>query len=194
MSGPTAQQHVSGGAGATGSVGDSGNAGHARFAGGSADAAGLLRQSSATIRTAIGQAPQVPADWRPGPDRWSLAEVVTHLLDSLIANALRFRHVLTETEPELVPYDHERWVLEQQGVEQPLDVLLDTHTALTRYNALLLEQLTPSQWERCGREGERRYSLRHIVEIFVVRHLDGHMQQIRAIQEAYLAADHKEEC
>lgn len=154
-------------------------------AGSSARSAELLRRSTRVIRDAVAEAPHVPADWRPGPGQWSLSEVVTHLVDSMVANAFRFRQVLTEQEPELAPYAHEQWVRGQKGVELPLDALLDAHEAMTRYSALLLEQLSDAQWERCGREGSHLYTLRHIAEVFTAGHVDGHLRQIQRIQEAY---------
>lgn len=151
----------------------------------SAATAERLRESSRRLRAAIEEASHVPGDWRPVADSWCLTEVVTHLNDSLIAASLRYRHLLTESEPELAAYAHVDWVTVQQADELPLDLLLDTHAAFTRYNARLLERLTDEQYERVGCEGEHRYTLRHISEVFTVAHMNGHLHQIRRIQAAY---------
>jgi hypothetical protein len=47
---------------------------------------------------------------RPGPGRWSVAELVAHLLDSDLVYAERMKRVLAEDRPTLMAFDENAWI------------------------------------------------------------------------------------
>ena len=64
--------------------------------------------------TALAEAPEAiaramrdaPSGERQG---WSPAEVATHLADTEVVTGWRVRQILAEREPEIQPYDQEKW-------------------------------------------------------------------------------------
>ena len=91
---------------------------------------------------------------------------------------------ISESHAELLPYAHDEWVAAQQANSMTMQELLAIYEAVTRYNALLLNRLDDKTWEKCGWEDTHAYSLRHIIEVFIVRHVETHLKQIERIQAA----------
>ena len=152
----------------------------------SASSVALYLNTFSKIRDAVKGFTDEELQWKPAPDKWSVTEVVTHLVDSNLVNSYRIRQVLTESHAQLAPYAHDDWVLSQQSNQTPMQELLLIYEAVTRYNALLLSRLDDSAWDKYGWEDTHSYTLRHIIEVFIARHVDIHMAQIERIQSAYL--------
>ncbi len=49
------------------------------------------------------------AERRPAPGKWSLRELMAHLADSEIAWSWRMRQIFSEDNPNLQPFDQDRW-------------------------------------------------------------------------------------
>lgn len=142
----------------------------------------LYRDTFIKIEAAAKGLTDEQAQWKQTPDIWSVTEVVAHLVDSNIVNSYRIRQVLSESRAMLAPYAHNDWIVAQQANSTPLAELLLLYEAVTRYNALLLGRITEEQWNRYGWEDTRSYTLRHIIEVFIARHVDLHMAQIERIK------------
>lgn len=123
--------------------------------------------------------------WQPGPGKWSINEIVGHLLDSNIVNSYRIRKIISEPVTPIVTFAHEDWVSQQQFNDMPVEEMLTAYEALATYNAILLRKLNEEQWQRYGLKGEEPISIAHIIDSFICNHVEKHMGQIDRNIQAY---------
>ena len=67
-------------------------------------AVALLEKTPVLYETMLGDLPGELLQWKPGPDRWSISEVLAHLADIENVYAERVRRVLAEDSPALQKY------------------------------------------------------------------------------------------
>lgn len=116
--------------------------------------------------------------WRPGPEKWSINEIVIHLIDSNIVNSYRIRKIISEPATTLATFAHEEWVRHQRLNKTPITELLAVYEAIARYNGLLLQQLREEDWQKYGMKPDEPISVAHIVDKFICNHVNGHLGQI----------------
>jgi len=130
------------------------------------------------IRTALGRVPDEARQWRPGPGKWSVHEVVVHCADSETNAALRLRYVLAEKDPLIVGYDQEEWARRFDYHSLPLEPALAALFAARGHTVPLLRRLGEQDWAREGRHTESgRYTAEDWLRIYA-EHLEKHAGQI----------------
>ncbi|WP_127495289.1 DinB family protein [Paenibacillus glycanilyticus] len=137
------------------------------------------------IQNKVKDLPEDLLVWQPGPGKWSINEIVGHLLDSNIVNSYRIRKIISEPITPIVTFAHEGWVSQQLFNKTTVEEMLTAYEALTAYNATLLRKLNEEQWQRYGLKGEEPISIAHIVDSFICNHVEKHMGQIDRNIEAY---------
>jgi|SRR5690348_656566 len=95
---------------------------------------------------------QLDTPYRPGG--WTVRQVVHHVPDSHMNSYVRFKLALTEDEPTIKPYDEARWA-ELTDSKAPVELSLQLLENLHKRWVLLLNSLTPSNWQRKFRHPER---------------------------------------
>ena len=108
----------------------------------------------ARLREALGRVPEEARQWRPGPGKWSVHEVVCHCADSELNAAARIRYLVAEKEPVIVGYDQEEWARRFDYHQLPLDTALQTVEAVRATTVALLRRLPTDAWTRQGRHTE----------------------------------------
>jgi uncharacterized damage-inducible protein DinB len=71
-------------------------------------AVALLEKTPVLYETMLGDLPGELLQWKPGPDRWSISEVLAHLADIENVYAERVRRTLAEDSPALQKYEQPR--------------------------------------------------------------------------------------
>jgi uncharacterized damage-inducible protein DinB len=105
-----------------------------------ADLPAALRSAVAGLDPA-----QLDTPYREGG--WTVRQVVHHLADSHMNSFIRFKLALTESAPQIKPYDQKAWAM-------TADAALDIQSSLVLLDGLharwaaLLSSLTPEQMER----------------------------------------------
>jgi uncharacterized damage-inducible protein DinB len=89
---------------------------------------------------------QLDAPYRP--EGWTVRQVVHHVADSHINSYIRFRLALTENEPVIKPYDEKLWAELADARTADPELSLQLLDALHRRWVLLLESMTPEQFNR----------------------------------------------
>ncbi|MDE2967989.1 MAG: DinB family protein [Chloroflexota bacterium] len=115
---------------------------------------------------------------RESPDEWSVRQVVHHLADVEVGDAMRLRQMLAHDSPLIVAYDEDRFAT-RLHYDRPIESSVATFFALRTSNGALLERITEADWSRPGRHEEHD---RYTVEILVRRSIDHdrlHLGQIR---------------
>jgi len=123
---------------------------------------------------------QLDTPYRPGG--WTVRQVVHHLPDSHLNSIVRFKLALTENEPTIKPYDEARWA-ELADAKAPIDVSIQLLEALHGRWVLLLNSLTPEDWQRTFRHPERgTMTLNDTLQLYAW-HGRHHVAHITALRE-----------
>ncbi|WP_165222682.1 DinB family protein [Aquisphaera insulae] len=113
---------------------------------------------------------------RPGPGKWSCAELVAHIVDSDLVDSERMKRVIADESATLVPYDENRWVDGLHSHEMPIEAGLALFAANRAWTARILRACDESAFRRSGLHGEKgRMTLTDLVAEMVT-HLDHHLR------------------
>ena len=100
------------------------------------DPAEVQEATSAALRQVVAGAGE-HLRTRPAPGEWSVLELAGHMLDAEIISSARYRWVIAEQRPPLVPYDQDLWVDALGYNDAEPDALLATFDALRAANIAL---------------------------------------------------------
>ena len=132
----------------------------------------------ARLRQALTTVPDEAVQWRPGPGKWSVQEIVGHCADSETNAYIRLRFLLAESEPVLQGYDQDEWARRFDYHRVPMSLSLQTVEAVRASTSALLERLTPQDFERRGTHTESGpYGVVDWLRSYA-GHLEGHASQI----------------
>lgn len=141
-------------------------------------------ETPADTLTAMAEAPNsVAVALRTAPTAarqgWTPAEVATHLADTEVVGGWRIRQILAENEPDIQPYDQEKWVAALHYGERDANLSLEAFAVARRANLDILRLLSRNDWERAYLHEEYgRLTLRQKVQ-HLSDHDLAHLRQIR---------------
>lgn len=113
---------------------------------------------------------------------WTVRQLIHHVADSHATALFRVKKALTEDWPEIVPYN-EAGFAELADSHAPVEWSLELIEAVHARWVMLLESLTPEQWQRGFRHPERgRQSLEVATLLYAwhSRHHTAHITSLRA--------------
>jgi hypothetical protein len=115
----------------------------------------------------------------PAPGKWSPAEIVCHLADCELVFGFRLRQTLAEDNPELQPFDQDKWARTYRGTSA--GHALEVFAALRGWNLRLLEEALPAAAARPAYHPERgAMTFQTIVETMAGHDLN-HLGQLRRL-------------
>jgi hypothetical protein len=115
---------------------------------------------------------------------WSALELIGHLTQSEVVASARYRWILAEDDPVLVPYDQELWVERLRTNEADPNELLDLFSTLRRANLGLWERASDSDRARTGQHQERGPESYELLFRLIAGHDRLHYEQaLRALQD-----------
>ncbi len=101
------------------------------------------------LRTLTAQLSEAQSDIPYRPDGWTSRQVVHHLADSHINSFVRFKLVMTETNPVIRPYQEADWAKTPDASSPtPLEISLQLLDALHIRWTILLKSMIASDWQR----------------------------------------------
>lgn len=119
---------------------------------------------------------------RPGPEGWSIRDVVVHLADTELVRGLRMRRLIVEDEPIIEAIDEKLWKRRLHYLWRSPEASLATFELLRFTNAEILRECDAASFERAGQHTEDG---RITVADFVRRgaeHAEEHARQIIALR------------
>lgn len=118
---------------------------------------------------------------RPGPKKWSVAEVLAHLADTEIVVGWRLRQVLSKSGTPIQAYDQDLWAASGKYAKRDPRQSLVLFRTVREANLRLLKSLSARQWKQYGVHAERgRESMADIARMIAGHDLN-HMLQIQRI-------------
>jgi len=118
---------------------------------------------------------------RPAPDRWTIKQVIGHLIDSASNNHQRFvRAQFAEEEFRFPKYEQNEWVRSQAYDQAEWGDLLDLWQSYNRHLAHVIRHVRPDSLEmRCIIGTYDPVTLGFLIEDYMV-HLKHHLEMILA--------------
>jgi uncharacterized damage-inducible protein DinB len=116
---------------------------------------------------------------RPAPNAWAVTEVVCHLRDTEELFIGRFRTILANEEPKLLPIDPDAWARDRQYLRNDAAEALASFRRGREETLKLLRGLPPGDWERGGIHPSRgRMTVKDFVAL-MAGHDNNHLDQLR---------------
>jgi hypothetical protein len=112
----------------------------------------------------------------PVPGKWSIQQLVIHLLDSDLIMADRMKCVIAEENPKLMPFDENLFVKNLNYDEQSIEDVVAIFHLNRRNFARVLKKLPDSAFDRIGTHSERGPLKLSGILAGAVNHLKHHLK------------------
>ena len=121
---------------------------------------------------------------RPEPDKWSIAEILAHLVDAELVGSWRYRSIIGNNGIPVQAFDQDAWAQKFDYAGRDAKESLETFRVLRENNLRMLKALPEDLWENYGMHSERgKESISHLVNMFAGHDLN-HLAQIEKIAKA----------
>jgi len=84
--------------------------------------------------------------YKPGPDSWSIHEIIIHLADSDVNGFVRIRKIIAENGVEIAVYNQVKWADELLYHEMETGTALELLSLLRKSTSQLLDKLSDIHW------------------------------------------------
>lgn len=139
-------------------------------------------ESTFEIETVLGDLSESQLEAREGDGEWSVRQIVHHLADNEVADAMRLRQMLAHDSPMIVPFSEDLFS-SRLHYDREIESSVAAFFGLRASSGAILEQIAAEDWSRSGEHPEHD---RYTVEILVrknIEHDAAHLAQIqRALQ------------
>lgn len=143
----------------------------------------LYRGGYAAIAEALLKITPEELDFKPGPGKWSVREIIHHLADSEMTAAVRLRLLIAEDRPTLHGYDQDEFA-RRLYYDRPHEASLELFRLARESTAEILDRLTPTEWVREGTHTEAGpYGVEAWLKTYS-QHAHKHARQIRVARDA----------
>jgi hypothetical protein len=105
-------------------------------------------KSPKQIAAAVSGLPDKTLRYKPAPQKWSILEILGHLVDIEIVYAHRLRQMLADKKPVLAPMDQNDWAHNLGYMETPAPEMVALYGLNRHYNLRLLRRLQPGDLEK----------------------------------------------
>jgi hypothetical protein len=114
--------------------------------------------------------------------KWSIAQIVQHLVDTEVVYGYRMRMIVAHDQPEITGYDQDLWATRLHYNDEPLSVALEDLKAYRARNLRFIRRLKKEELDRWGEHVERgRESIRHLIRTIAAHDLLHRAQLSRVI-------------
>lgn len=116
--------------------------------------------------------------FRPAPGKWSITEIVAHLVETELVGGYRIRMILSKNGAPIQAFDQDVWAANGNYSKQDPQKSVRLFRALREFNLSLLRSLTQEQWNQYGMHEERgKETLMRLTQMFAGHDIN-HLQQI----------------
>jgi uncharacterized damage-inducible protein DinB len=141
----------------------------------------VQRETASTLAKLIKPLTREELSQRLEPAKWSIAEILAHLVDTEIVVSWRMRLVIGQSGAALQAVDQDAWAQTLDYSRQDPKVSLETFGVLRANNLRMLQVLPDSVWENYGMHSERgTETVAQIVRMYAGHDLN-HLAQVDKI-------------
>jgi uncharacterized damage-inducible protein DinB len=145
----------------------------------------LLRTGPSKIARAVAGLSKGQLRRRPAPGKWSIAEILGHLVDTEYVYGFRIRMALSESGRPVQAYNQSVWTRTLGHQKRNAARMARLIQTMRRANLDVVESVPRRHWKRYGLHPERgKESVRRTLEL-VAGHDLNHLDQIRAIRKKF---------
>ena len=138
-------------------------------------------QTPDVLAELIGEVSDAQLAERPGPDKWSIGEILAHLAEDEIATAWRYRQMVEHSGIELAGFNQDLWAkIGNYGRRAPRESL-ELFKLLRSVNLEFLNGLSAEKWSSFGIHAERGRITVEDLATHMAGHDANHVEQIRRI-------------
>lgn len=124
-------------------------------------------------------------DFTPAPGKWSIRQLVAHLADTELVFAMRFRQMMAEDAPPLIPFDQDKWAANLDYARRKPKQSLETLRRLRAENHEFLKAFPAPAFDRVGNHAaDGPVTVYQLLER-LTNHAEKHAQQMQAIRDEY---------
>jgi hypothetical protein len=142
------------------------------------DAMPTLAAQFEELRALIDHLPEESGNHRHAPGKWTLKEVLGHLLDQERVFAIRLLWFARGNPGPLPPFDHEAFVVQGGFAARSMRDLLQEFELLRGANLRMIQGLEPSALDRRGGVDGHEFTVRALAYLMAA-HLQHHLISIR---------------
>jgi hypothetical protein len=118
---------------------------------------------------------------RPGPGKWSVAEILEHLADAELVTGFRMRLILGANRTPIQAFDQDAWAAFSQYEKQDPNLSFEAFRIQRERNIRLLKSLPKKMWEYYGIHAERgKETIRRVTQM-IAGHDINHLKQVERI-------------
>ena len=138
-----------------------------------------IADAIANARTWLGELDECTVREKPSPERWSIAEVMGHLIDSANNNHQRFIRAQDAESLTFPKYDQNQWVANAGYHDSPWDEILDLWALYNLQLARTIARIPTSQLEtECTITPYEPCTLGYLITDYL-DHLNHHLSIVR---------------
>jgi uncharacterized damage-inducible protein DinB len=116
----------------------------------------------------------------PIPGTWSIAELVSHLLDCDLVFADRIKRIIAEDSPVLQAFNEQLWIERLGSNAMPVDEASSLFAANRKWMTRILRSQDESVFARAGTHTEKGRQTLTEVLVYATNHLDHHLKFLYA--------------
>jgi hypothetical protein len=143
-----------------------------------------FKQQKETFFDFISKIPKEKENYAYAPEKWTVKEVIGHLLDTERIMAYRALCFARNDQHELAGFEENDYVANSNYTLRSLESLAEEFVAIRTSNLFLFGQFTEQEWSRMGQANKNAVSVRALLYI-LVGHINHHQ---KILQERYLAS------
>jgi uncharacterized damage-inducible protein DinB len=141
-----------------------------------------LDESGRTVRRLVEALPAERLDHRYAPGKWTIREILLHLVDDERIYGYRALRFARNDATELPGFEQDDYAAQSRAGERSVESLLDEHAAVRRATIALFAGLPDEAWLRAGVANGARVTVRALAY-----HIAGHeLHHLNVIRERYL--------
>ena len=149
---------------------------------------GLMRGAPARLAREVRGLRTAQLRKRPAKGKWSIQEIVGHLMDTEVVYAYRWHMAYSESGSPIQGYDQEMWIREEdyRHAKWSVKEMLEHIGNLRRSTLYYLDRIPRAEAKRRhGIHSERGKETMHRTQELIAGHDINHLEQIKAIKKKY---------
>ncbi len=145
-----------------------------------------FRKGPEMLKAALAKFPRNMWDYKPSPERWSIHEIIVHVLDSDINGYIRCRKLIAEPGSAVTAFDQEAWTKTLHYDHQSVEDAIEGFKVLREATYTLLRAVPEKVWNA--------HTVHH-PEFGILtmdrwldtyeRHVEGHIGQMKKTYDAW---------